>query len=112
MGHRSLDEQVFYTFSFPITAGPGTLVVHAHAEGARNSRKFLRHGFGSSGHHGRGCSAVYRRLLQLCLRACAHGKSFPADDSWCGARDSFILLWIGAHIAWNGLQPLLRTVLH
>jgi multiple antibiotic resistance protein len=25
---------------------------------------------------------------------------------------AFILLCIGAQIAWNGLQPLLRTVLH
>lgn len=86
-GHRSLDEKVFYPFSFPITAGPGTLVVTLTLRAHATPENLLRQGSGSSGRHGRGCSAVYRRLLQLCLRAGAHGKSFPADDSWCGARD-------------------------
>jgi hypothetical protein len=55
-GHRSLDEKVFYPFSFP-TAGPGTLVVTLTLRRTQ-PRKLSSPRLGSSGHHGRGCSAV------------------------------------------------------
>ena len=111
-GHRSLDEKVFYPFSFPITAGPGTLVVTLTLRAHATPENLLRQGSGSSGRHGRGCSAVYRRLLQYAYAPALTARVSRQTIHGVVRVIAFILLCIGAQIAWNGLPPLLRTVLH
>jgi multiple antibiotic resistance protein len=110
-GHRSLDEKVFYPFSFPITAGPGTLVVTLTLRAHATQKTFFATAWAHLGIMA-GVVLLYRRLLQLCLRACAHGKISRQTIHGVVRVIAFILLCIGAQIAWNGLQPLLRTMLH
>lgn len=107
---RSLDEKVFYPFSFPITAGPGTLAVtitlSAHATQKTLLDTTLAHAgilaaiilncvgvFFSYAYAPRLTARISRQTIHGILRVIA-----------------FILLCIGAQIAWNGAQQLLSSV--
>lgn len=107
-----LQQKAFYPFTFPITAGPGTLVVMltlaTRGQGGGLTLNLLRHG---------GlflavivlsaliyiCYANAPRLTQAVPPATAHGILRVV---------SFILMCIGVQIAWNGIAGLLQTVIH
>lgn len=107
---RSLDEKVFYPFTFPITAGPGTLAVtitlSAHATQKTLFATTLAHA-GILAAVILNCIAVYfsyayaPRLTARISRQTIHGILRVI---------AFILLCIGAQIAWNGAQQLLLSV--
>lgn len=109
--HRSLDEKVFYPFSFPITAGPGTLVVmltlSAHATQQTVLDTVLAH------------SGIIAGAVLLCIGVYFSYAYAPALTTRISRQTihgvvrviAFILLCIGAQIAWNGAQQLLRSVL-
>ena len=109
--HRSLDEKVFYPFSFPITAGPGTLVVtltlSAHATQKTLINTVLAH------------AGTFAGAILICIGVYFCYAYAPAMTTRVSRQTihgvvrviAFILLCIGAQIAWNGLEQLLRTVL-
>jgi multiple antibiotic resistance protein len=108
----TLNQKTFYPFTFPITVGPGSTVVMltlaAHSPQRPVSSNLLAHA---------GllvaivvlCVSVYfcyasaPRLAQKISPSTAHGIQRVI---------AFILLCIGVQIAWNGLAPLLTSILH
>ena len=106
-----LEEGVFYPFTFPITSGPGTLVglltLTAHTSSPVLIRNIL-------GHIGVFLAVVV--ISVLCYFCYAYApkitKAIPPSTAHGILRViAFILLCIGAQIAWNGLSSLLATIL-
>jgi len=105
-------EKTFYPFTFPITVGPGCIVViltlGAHVPQANLSGTVLSHvGFliailalSATVYYS---YAYAPRLAQKISPATAHGILRVI---------SFILFCIGVQIAWNGLATLLTSVIH
>ena len=108
----ALQDKAFYPFTFPITSGPGALVVTltlaTREEGGGLTQSLLRHG---------GlflailalsvlvyvCYANAPRITRAIPQATVHGILRVI---------AFILMCIGMQIAWNGISALLPTVLH
>jgi multiple antibiotic resistance protein len=107
-----LRQKVFYPFTFPITAGPGTVVVMltlaAHTPQRPIHDNLIAH------------AGLLAAILVLCLSVyfCyAHAHRIANTISPSTVHGilriiAFILLCIGVQIAWNGLQPLLQSILH
>jgi multiple antibiotic resistance protein len=108
----NLRQKIFYPFTFPITAGPGTLVVMltlaAHTPQRPIKDNLLSHG------------GLLLAILVLCLgvyfcyahaHRIAHSIS-PSTIHGFLRIMAFILLCIGVQIAWNGLVPLLTSIIH
>jgi multiple antibiotic resistance protein len=108
----NLRQKVFYPFTFPITAGPGCIVVMltlaAHTPQRPIRDNLLAH------------AGLLIAILLLCLSVyfCyAHAHRIAHRISPNTAHGilrvmAFILLCIGVQIAWNGLVPLLASVIH
>lgn len=105
-----LEHQVFYPFTFPLTAGPGTVVVmltlSAHAS-ARGLLPDLMTHLGL-------LSAILVQCLLVYI-AYAYAPAIAARLSPQTAHGilriiSFVLLCIGVQITWNGVQAMLKTV--
>jgi multiple antibiotic resistance protein len=103
---ENLMDQVFYPFTFPLTAGPGTLVVmltlSAHASKGNPIDVLISH-FGILSGMAVMCVGVY-----LCY---AYARQITLKVSAQTAHGilrvmAFILLCIGVQIAWNGLHAL------
>ena len=105
-----LDARVFYPFTFPITAGPGTLVVMVTLS-ARSSMSGLADGV--MAHAGILLAAV---VIALSIYFCyGYGPQLIKRVSASTVHGvlrvvAFILMCIGAQIIWNGLSRLLATV--
>jgi multiple antibiotic resistance protein len=107
----SLREKAFYPFTFPITAGPGCIVVmltlSVHATQPHLSETVLSHvGLFIS-------VIVLSGLIYLCY---AYAPRIARSISPSTAHGilrvvAFILLCIGVQIAWNGLSELLKPLL-
>lgn len=111
-GLAALEDKAFYPFTFPVTAGPGSLVVMltlaTRGQDSGLALNLIRHS---------GlvlavvvlsalvyvCYANAPRLTRAVPPATAHGILRVI---------SFILMCIGVQIAWNGISALLLTVLH
>ena len=107
---RSLDEKVFFPFTFPVTAGPGTIVVmltlNAHASQVQVVDDFLSH-------LGIFLAAVLLSFgVYICYRYAPRITQKIAPQTVNGILRvvAFILLCIGVQIAWNGLKVLIKTV--
>ncbi len=102
-----LREKAFYPFTFPITAGPGCIVVmltlSVHATQPSISQTVLAHvGLFSS-------AIILSGSVYLCYAYApriAHAVS-PATVHGILRVVAFILFCIGVQIAWNGLSSLL-----
>ncbi len=107
---ESVMEQVFYPLTFPLTVGPGVIVVvltlGAHASGRGWEATLLAH------------AAIFVAAVLLALvvyfsyaYAPRLNRMIPTH-AVAGVQRliSFILLCIGAQIAWGGLATLLRSV--
>jgi len=108
----SLEQKVFYPLTFPVTVGPGCIVVmltlSAHASAARGVLEDV------VAHVGISLAAVvlsltvflsYRYAPQITKRISpqtAHGVLRIV---------AFVLLCIGVQITWNGVEAMLKTVL-
>lgn len=113
-GHAMVDlhEKAFYPFTFPVTSGPGTLVVlltlSARFSTGDRSVMVLRHiglfiaivVLSAAVYF---CYAYASRITKAISPSTAHGILRVI---------AFILLCIGVQIAWNGLSTLLLSVLH
>lgn len=108
----NLSQKAFYPFTFPVTAGPGSIVVmltlSAHAASHRLSSNLLAH---------LGLLLAVLLLSVLVYFAYAYAPRITQAISPATAQGilrvvAFILLCIGVQIAWNGLSSLLATVPH
>ena len=107
----NLSEKAFYPFTFPVTVGPGRIVVmltlSVHASQGDLTDKVLSH-------VGLFISVI---LLSVLIYLCyAYAPRITRAISPSTAHGvlrviAFILLCIGVQIAWNGLSQLLKTVL-
>jgi multiple antibiotic resistance protein len=107
---QSLQQKIFYPFTFPVTSGPGTLVgmltLSAHMSGRTVRADVLSH-LGvflavvvlSAGVYF--CYAYAPKVTSKIALSTAHGILRIV---------AFILFCIGVQIAWNGFAPLLRSV--
>ena len=107
-----LQQKAFYPFTFPITAGPGCIVVmltlSVHTQQKTIEDKVLVHiGLFLA-------VLVLSALVYLCY---AYAPKIERSISPATAHGilrvvAFILLCIGVQIAWNGLSSLITTLLH
>ena len=109
---RDLEQKAFYPFTFPVTAGPGSLVVMLTLS-ARDSTPNQTANI--LGHIGIFLAAVL--LSVLIYFAYAYAPKITRAISPATAHGflrviAFILLCIGVQIAWNGLSVLLKIVVH
>jgi multiple antibiotic resistance protein len=107
---ENLKLKVFYPFTFPITSGPGTLVglltLTAHISEPKISRNILAH-------LGVFLAVVVLSVLVYFCYAYAPriSRAIPQSTAHGILRVvAFILVCIGAQIAWNGLSVLLGEV--
>ncbi len=107
---RSLSMKTFYPFTFPITAGPGTLVVlltlSAHASSHIFADRILDY------------IAIFAAVVALCAAVYLCYAYAPALTRKISPNTvhgilrviAFVVLCIGTQIAWNGLSALLVKV--
>lgn len=108
----TLSQKTFYPFTFPITVGPGCIVVmltlSAHIPLHPISASVFAH-IGLLIAVLLLCATIYfcygyaPRLARAIPPTTAHGILRVM---------AFILLCIGVQIAWNGLEPLLTNIIH
>jgi multiple antibiotic resistance protein len=107
----SLDQKVFYPLTFPVTAGPGCIVVmltlsaHATTKGVLDD---------VMAHVGVFLAVVALSLLVYVCYAYAPkitAKVRPQTAHGILRVIAFVLLCIGVQITWNGVEALLKTVL-
>lgn len=109
---NSFEDKAFYPLTFPITAGPGSLVVmltlSAHATAKTLSGSLLaRAGLLLA-------ALVLSWLVYICYAYAPQITRAIAPSTVHGILRviAFILLCIGVQIAWKGLAPLIATALH
>jgi multiple antibiotic resistance protein len=109
--HNSLEQGAFYPLTFPVTAGPGCIVVmltlSAHASKKMVSENVLAHvGLLLA-------VIVLSALIYVCYAYAPQitSKISPSTAHGILRVVAFILLCIGVQIAWNGAASLLATVL-
>jgi len=109
--HSNIEAKAFYPLTFPITAGPGCIVVmltlSAHASEKSLSEDILAHlGLMLS-------IIVLSVLVYVCY---ANAPRITKSVSTATAHGiqrviAFILLCIGVQIAWNGLEALIKPLI-
>jgi multiple antibiotic resistance protein len=110
-GLQSLEQKVFYPFTFPITAGPGCIVVMVTLSAHAPVRGVLPD---IAAHAGIVIAVV---LLSLAVYFCyAHAPKITARISQQTVHGvqrviAFVLLCIGVQITWNGVEAMLKTLL-
>ena len=109
---RSLQQKAFYPFTFPVTSGPGTLVVmltlSARFSAGRITPNVL-------GHLGLFLAVfVLSALVYICYAYAPRIKAAVAPSTIHGILRivAFILICIGVQIAWNGFTVLFGSLLH
>ncbi|MGA3105955.1 MAG: MarC family protein [Terriglobales bacterium] len=109
-GFRSLESKIFYPFTFPVTAGPGCIVVMltltAHATGTDLLGSLLAHvGIFLA-------VVVLSFSVFLCYRYAIRITQKIAPETVHGILRviAFILLCIGVQIAWKGIETLVLSV--
>ncbi len=107
----TLQEKAFYPYTFPITAGPGCIVVmltlSVHAKELTVTDTVLAHvGLFLA-------AVVLSASVYLCYANAPKiaSKVSPSTAHGILRVIAFILFCIGVQIAWNGLNDLLKTVL-
>jgi multiple antibiotic resistance protein len=108
----TLEEKAFYPFTFPITAGPGCIVVMLTLS-ARTVQSTLSDTV--IAHLGVFLAAVVLSLtVYLCYSRAPKIASAVSPSTAHGILRviAFILVCIGVQIAWNGLSILLAAVLN
>jgi multiple antibiotic resistance protein len=109
---RAFEQKLFYPFTFPITAGPGTLVALITVTAQNSSRALTRNVLSHVGVFL--AILVLSMFVYLCYRyAPAITRIIPPSTAHGILRViAFILFCIGVQISWNGLSALIRQILH
>jgi multiple antibiotic resistance protein len=104
---RGLESKTFYPFMFPVTAGPGSIVVMLTLSAHTTSRVITENLLARVG------LMIAVILLSVLVYLCYSyapqltRKVSPSTVHGILQVMAFIVFCIGAQIAWNGLQPLL-----
>jgi multiple antibiotic resistance protein len=108
----SIEQQVFYPLTFPVTVGPGCIVVmltlSAHASVKRGVLEDV------IAHLGISLAVVVLSLtVYVCYRYAPKITQRISPQTAHGILRivAFVLLCIGVQITWNGVETLLKTVL-
>jgi multiple antibiotic resistance protein len=108
----TLDQQVFYPLTFPLTADPGSIVVtltlsaHASVHGVVND---------AMAHLGILLAVAFLSLLVFLCYAYAPritARVSPQTAHGILRVIAFVLLCIGVQITWNGIETLFKSLLH
>jgi len=108
---QSLEQKVFYPFTFPITAGPGCIVVMVTLSAHASGNGVL---LSVTAHTG---IAIAVELLSLAVYFCyGYASTITARVSAQTAHAilrliAFVLLCIGVQITSNGVEAILKTML-
>lgn len=108
---RSLTQKVFYPFTFPITAGPGCIVVMVTLSAHASVKGVFRD---VAAHLG---ILVAVLLLSIIVYFCyAYAPKLTSSVSPQTAHGilrviAFVLFCIGVQITWNGVEALLKEIL-
>lgn len=108
----ALDARVFYPFTFPITAGPGTVVVMLALAAHAKQTTLLDNVFSQLG--------LFAAILVLCVMVYFSYAYAPAITRKISPQTthgilriiSFLLLAIGVQIFWRGASKLLLGLMH
>ena len=109
-GSGHIGDKIFYPLTFPITAGPGCIVVtgtlSAHASRHTTEQNILAH---------LGIAVAIVAMAVLVLVTYAYAPAItrrikPQTVQGILRVIAFILLCIGVQIAWNGLEAMLKTM--
>ncbi len=109
---RSLQQKAFYPFTFPVTSGPGTLVVMLTLSARFSEGKLTPN---LLGHFGLFLAVLaLSALVYVCYAYAARIRAAVAPSTVHGILRivAFILICIGVQIAWNGLTVLIGNFLH
>ena len=110
--YGSLDQQVFYPLTFPVTAGPGciviTLTLSAHASTHDVFANVMSH------------LGIFLAIVALSFTVFLCYGYAPKIASRVPAQTAhgilrviaFVLLCIGVQITWNGVEALIKTAMH
>jgi multiple antibiotic resistance protein len=107
----SLEGKIFYPFTFPITAGPGCIVVVVTLSAHASVKGLLPN---LAAHAGIVLAVV---LLSVAVYFCyGYAPTITARVSPPTAHGilrviAFVLLCVGVQITWNGVEALLKTML-
>jgi multiple antibiotic resistance protein len=106
----SLQGKIFYPFTFPLTAGPATLVVMLTLSAHASRGSFFHILFAHLG-------VIAGMILMCCAVFVAYAwapritaKISPNTAHGILRVIAFVLLCIGVQIAWNGLSSLIATL--
>ena len=108
---RSLEQKIFYPLTFPITAGPGCIVVMVTLSAHASLKGMLLPTV--TAHAGIGLAVV---LLSVAVYFCySHAPAITARISPQTAHGilrliAFVLLCIGVQIALNGVEAIVKTM--
>jgi multiple antibiotic resistance protein len=109
-GLGSLEQKIFYPFTFPITAGPGCIVVMVTLSAHASVKGVLPD---IAAHAGIALAVV---LLSVAVYFCyGYAPAITARVSPQTAHGilrviAFVLLCIGVQITWNGVEAMLKMV--
>jgi multiple antibiotic resistance protein len=109
----SLKSKVFYPLTFPLTAGPGSIVVMVTLSAHASGTKVLLPD--ATAHLGITLAVLALSILvYLCYAyAPAIAARVPADIANGFLRViAFVLLCIGAQIVWNGVETEINSLMH
>jgi multiple antibiotic resistance protein len=103
--------KLFYPFTFPITAGPGTIVVLLTLSAHASARGLLPDALSHLG--------IFMAVIAVCVLVYISyiyareitSRVAPQTAQGILRVIAFVLLCIGVQITWNGLQAMLKTVL-
>lgn len=110
-GIRSLEQKVFYPFTFPITAGPGCIVVMVTLSAHASGKGVLR---SATAHAGIAIAVV---LLSVAVYFCygyaptITARISPQTSHGVLRLIAFVLLCIGVQITSNGVEAIVKTML-
>jgi multiple antibiotic resistance protein len=109
---RSLEQQVFYPLTFPVTVGPGCIVIMV----TLSAHAVVRQGLipDLSAHAGILTAVMALSLLMYVTYAYASRvtkRISPSTAHGILRIVAFVLLCIGVQITWNGLETLIRALM-
>jgi multiple antibiotic resistance protein len=107
----SLDQQVFYPLTFPVTAGPGCIVITLTLSAHASSNGVLNNVMAHLG--------IFLAIVALSVTVFLCYGYAPKITSRVSPQTAhgilrviaFVLLCIGVQITWNGVEALIKAVL-
>ncbi|HXZ79615.1 MAG TPA: MarC family protein [Terriglobales bacterium] len=106
----ALEDKVFYPLTFPITAGPGSVVVMLTLSAHASSSVLLKNALGHVGIAIAVVALSYAVYLCYTYAPKITQKISPSTVQGILRVIAFVLLCIGVQIAWNGLEGLLKAM--